>query len=165
MKKLLIALGTIFMLTAYSVTAKEYIIDDYSFTWTASEVGNISLLIEKTQDKLQVIIRKKSGLSFDSLYLSPEEAKEIGVALATIDEYYKKQKDSNSDISEVVKAGNYAVTYHTSTKHGFYARISQAGRITISNQLMLDRKEGALLSKELQDILDKAEYLKNAVKL
>lgn len=159
-----IFLSSAILLTTPTAISKDYVVDDYSFTWTVAESGNTSLLIEKTDEKLRVIIRKKSGISFDLIYLSPEEAKEVGIVLAKANEFYNKQKDNKVDTSEIVKVGNYTVTYLTSTKHGFSAIIRQSELIAIGG-LVLDRKEALVLSEKLNDITEKAEFLKNLIKL
>ncbi len=161
MRKSIVIASLLFMHVSIS---KEYVIDNYTLTWTAAELPTISLLIEKTEEKLRVILRKKSGISFDSIYLSPEEARDLGSALGRANEFYTKQKDTKTDTTEVMKVGTYAVTFLTSPKNGFSVVIRQSDRIAMG-ALVLDRKEALAMSEQLQDIVEKSHFLNNAIKL
>lgn len=161
MKKAIVIASLLF---TYVALSKEYVIDNYTLTWTAAELPTTSLLIEKTEEKLRVIMRKKSGISFDSIYLSPDEARDLGGALSRANEFYTKQKDTKIDITEVVKVGTYAVTFLTSPKNGFSIVIRQSERFAMGG-LVLDRKEALAMSEQLQDIVEKAHFLNNAIKL
>jgi hypothetical protein len=157
-----IALTAVLALTTSMAAAKEYVIDDYTFTWTAAESGDASLLLQKTHDSLKVILRKKLGYSFDSLYLSPDEAENIGQVLSRVNEFYKKQSGSKTDTSDSVTVGDYIVSFDTSRKHGFSVIVRQTGRFSMST-LLLDRKEALGLSKELRDVKDKAAFVENSI--
>lgn len=140
----------------------EYIIDDYSLDWIVASPGDASLIIQKETDSLRIIFRKKTGISFEQLYLSPSEAKEIGAVLSKTNEYYKKQKESSSDVSEEIIAGDYKIVFATSLKYGFSALVLEAQRFSMG-RFSLDRKEAIALSKELDDILDKADFLDKVI--
>lgn len=160
MKKILF-LGLILTLSGF-VHAKEYVIDDYSFTWTVASHGEASLLIQKESDKLRVILHKKIGISLESIYLLPTEAKEIGPILAKATEFYKKQKETSSDVSEDETVGDYVVTFRTSLKYGFSVSIRKSKGFSMGH-FSLDRKEAVEISNQLTDIMDKVEFLDKSI--
>lgn len=110
-------------------------IKEYRFEWKLIESENFSVSMIKTQDATSMMIYGR----IDSLRLTPKEAEAIGVVLGQVDAMATKLK-GDTDKSEVVKAGDYNVSFDYSAKYGFTAYIRD-GKGIIRASVGLSQKQ------------------------
>jgi len=142
--------------------SEEYVIDDYAFEWTALEKGKIQISLIKTEDTLNILIKKK-GYSFssDSLSIIPSEVPAIVELLKKSESYYKKQKSATKETSnqEVVK--NFQAIYLTHPKLGFNVMLKE--KESFSQGITIDRKEANWIAKSLGETIEMAKFIKKKV--
>lgn len=137
--------------------AEDFMIDNYQFEWTIAEFGKVKLDVIKTDESSYIRLYKDQGLS-SFLRLTGDEAVAISGALEKANEYYKKQKGSDQDVSEKMSAGGYDVTFRTSVKYGFSVIIRKSSGFGMDT-FMLDRSEASRLQKQLKKAPAMLEYV------
>ena len=138
--------------------AEEFIINDYTFTWKASKVGNVSLRIVKDRFGTAATLSNPGG-RIATLFLSGEQARAIGDALAKADFFYKKHKENwDRQSSDVVKAGDYRVTFASQEGgNDFSVTIDQKKKFSPAVHL---RKDSALkIAGQLQKAAGMIAYV------
>ena len=87
-KKIALVVVSILFLVVFSipVNAEEPKIEDYIFIWHAAKAGDVAMDIEKTREKLQVVLKSPGG-ALARISATPSQAEVIGAVLKKTNEY------------------------------------------------------------------------------
>ena len=162
-KKIALVVISILFLVVFStpVNAEEPKIEDYIFIWHAAKAGDVAMDIEKTREKLQVVLKSPGG-ALARISATPSQAEVIGAVLKKTNEYYDKQSKSQDSKSEdMAPAGDYKVYFSSSRGRNFKVRVSgpkafggaalmgQEEAMTMSGFLLQAKKYAALVNKKI----------------
>lgn len=139
--------------------AQEFSIDDYQVRWTYLHAGNTQIRVVKTEEDSFISVYKSNGLVSASASLHGDEAVQVGQALARTQEVFEQQQGASDNVSEVVEAGNFNVTFRTSVFNGFTVVIQENTRFsTNAVTLVLDEvlaiQQHLLKANEMLEFLD-----------
>ncbi len=162
-KKIALVVISVLFLGVFSnpVSADEPKIEDYIFIWHAAKAGDVAMDIEKTREKLQVVLQSPGG-ALGRISATPSQAEVIGAVLKKTNEYYDKQSKSQDSKSEdMAPAGDYKVYFSSSRGRNFKvsvrgpkafggaALMGQEEAMTMSGFLLQAKKYAALVNKKI----------------
>ena len=152
-KKLLWSLTTAIICGTMFVAplrAEDAEIEDWFFVWKIAEKNEASLKIQKDSESTIVII-KDGFLMSESVSLTAEQAIKIGEVLKKAGNYRKKWKDSKTDQSDKINAGDYNVFFLYSTKTWLRVTI-KANKDFTTTSVQLTYKQAKAFCKKLVNI-------------
>jgi len=152
----------LFILGAAFTFAQNYVIDDYLFRWNVCRVNNVSLIIEKDNEKTVVEIINSESFINSTMIIGANEVHDVSVLLEKANEYFTEQKTKNDDVTEELVSGIYKATYTTSLKNGFTVNIAEKDEL-LAEGFNFKLKEASTLGKELDDIPNKLAYVNKIV--
>jgi hypothetical protein len=148
-----LAVGMFTSLAAQEDGGEEFIIDNWDFSWRVMEMGDVSLRIEKSDEKLVVaIVRDYRGLRF-----APDDAELLAPALEKTDSYFKQMRGSD-DASESIEVGKYKVGFQQSAKYGFSVTISEVESF-MGSPILLSRQEANAIVPHLKKARAMASFV------
>lgn len=136
--------------------ADDFAISSFQFDWKIAKSGDSSLIMRKDEDSVTAILRS----DLHALFLPPEDAVEVGIAMGKTDEMWKALKGTKST-SKSLDAGKFRVSFFTGDSGSFYVNVERAERFSIE-RVTLDREEANAFfphlrrAKKMADFLDKA---------
>ena len=152
-KILFISITTLFVLfMSFSLSvAKDFVIDDYTFTWRVVKIGHVELKIQKENGKL-ILIFKSLGGKLATLYLAPSHTKAIGDVLLKAEEYYNKHKNSDvKDPSDTIQAGKYRVIFSSTWKGRNFEVLVRESKTLALTAVLMSKEEATKVAKYLID--------------
>ena len=141
---------------------KAFIIDEFDFEWVVAKSGKAKLVVNKTHETTRIILRE-GGMMGDSMWLLPANAEAIGKALADVDKYFAKMRNSKNDVTESVEARDYRVIFNFSKKYGFSVVIRPKKRFSMSS-LSLERSQAKAFAPHMQKAKAMVAYVDRKVK-
>lgn len=145
--KLFLIILLVFSSTSY---AEDFVIDEYSFSWSLIREYNLFMTVHKQEDAQYISLQNRSP----GFRLSGEECVLVSKKLNMIDYYFDMFKKKEG--TDVVKVSNDTNITYSGGKHGFKVVIS-VGMTDVSMNRKSAIKVRELLSKgkELLDFVDK----------
>lgn len=137
MKEVFLSLFVL-VFSCVNTNAGNLTIDEYKFTWNVLDQKKVELSVVKT-DETSYIKLSQSGPSYRSLEMTPKGAEELTSILSKTTSFYKKQKGSPVEVSEVEKSAHFTVAFKTTKKYGFSIIIKKNDEKFSFDILVLDK--------------------------
>ena len=119
----------------------EFVIEEYVFSWTVTEVDDIKFSIMKTNETIEARLYDDNN---HNLWMTATDGDAIAEVLGRTDEFYTKFKGKNEE-SEEVKIKGFIIEFWTSDKGAFYVSIDPDKELTTEG-ITLTRKEATTLA-------------------
>ena len=164
MKRKLVLWFSVLMLCSFSAWAhaEEFEIQNYTFTWHVTTVGEITFEIQKTAVSISAILGI-SGVPLSVLTISPVQANAVGEMLEKADEYLAAQKKSEDLKSkDVISAHNCIVTFSSSQGQNFEIEVKEND--PFSPVVRMSRFEALEISKFLKKAEEMASFVDKRIR-
>ena len=150
------------MLSAFSVHAQSFSIDDFQVRWVYQDVRNTSVRVMKNEERTFVNIYRSNGITSAAVHMSGPNSVAVGQALARTSEVFESQSSATDNVSEAVVAGDFTVTFRTSQFNGFSVVIQDNAQFS-TNAVTLPLEEAVGIQPYLLQGVELIAFLNSKV--